>query len=125
MKFLKTDQAPQAIGPYSQAVEVHGMVYVSGQIALKPQSKELVDHRIEQQTLQVLKNIEAILTNAGLTKFNIVKTTVFLKSLGDFKAMNQVYEDFFEDHKPARATVEVSKLPKDALVEIEAIAMRE
>lgn len=121
---IATDQAPKAIGPYSQAVCAGSYVFVSGQIALDPTGK-LVGETIEEQTRQVLKNIKAILVAEGLTLENIVKTEVYLKDLKDFQAMNGVYaEKFTYAIKPARATVQISKLPHDALIEISCVAFK-
>jgi 2-iminobutanoate/2-iminopropanoate deaminase len=128
MKTISTKNAPQAIGPYSQAVllEVQGKtLFTSGQIALDPASGEMVPGGIEAETRRVLANLEAILKEAGMEKGNVVKTTVFLKDLSEFQAMNALYEAFFDDHKPARSTVEVSSLPRSARIEIEAIAVTE
>ena len=123
MKTIQTPNAPQAIGPYSQAVEVNGFIFCSGQIGIDPQTNMLVDG-IEKQTQQVLNNIDGILKSVGLDKTCIVKTTVFLKSIDDFAVMNNIYANFFGDHKPARSTIEVSNLPKKALIEIEIIAKK-
>lgn len=126
MKMISTKDAPQAIGPYSQAVFVSPLgqtLFTSGQIALDPVSGELVQGGIEAETRRVLANLEAILQAAGMGKRNVVKTTVFLKDLSEFQTMNAVYEAFFEGHKPARSTVEVSSLPRSARIEIEAIAV--
>jgi 2-iminobutanoate/2-iminopropanoate deaminase len=118
-----TDQAPKAIGPYSQAICAGDYVFVSGQIAIDPVIGKLSGETIEEQTRQVLKNIEAILVAQGLTLENIVKTEVYLKDLKDFSAMNNIYaEKFSYTIKPARATVQISKLPLDALVEISCVA---
>ncbi|MCQ2374725.1 MAG: RidA family protein [Salinivirgaceae bacterium] len=123
-KVIATSNAPAAIGPYSQAIETNGFVFVSGQIPIVPQTGNLVDGGIEQQTEQVLKNIAAILEAAGLSLANVVKTTVLLKSINDFAAMNAIYAKFFTNEAPARAAYEVVNLPKGALIEIEAIAAR-
>lgn len=114
-----------ALGPYSQAVLSRGTLYSSGQIALNPHTKKIEGSTIEEQTRQVLTNIEAILLEAGMTLSNVVKTTVFMQNLEDFAQMNAVYEEAFGESKPARATVEVSRLPADALIEIECIALEE
>jgi 2-iminobutanoate/2-iminopropanoate deaminase len=121
-RALHTDHAPKAIGPYSQAVEAGGFLFVSGQIPLDPKTGELVAGDVKLQTERVLKNLEAVLAAADLTLENVVKTTIFLKSMSDFAAVNEVYGLFFKKPYPARATVEVSALPKGASVEIEAIA---
>lgn len=120
---INTQAAPKAIGPYSQAVVAGGFVFVSGQIALNPSTGSIIEGGIMDQTLQVLKNIEAILKEAGLSLNRVVKTEVFLKDFNDFSAMNDVYATFFPgDIKPARVTVEVSRLPRDVLVEIGCVA---
>lgn len=123
IRIIKTDKAPAAIGPYSQAVETNGILYISGQIPLHPQTGQTTGFEINKQTMQVLDNIGAILVAAGYTFRNVVKTTCYLKNLGDFAAMNEVYATYFTVDPPARATVEVSRLPKDVLIEIEAVAI--
>ncbi|KPH53852.1 RidA family protein [Helicobacter pullorum] len=120
LKIVSTNQAPQAIGPYSQAICVNGMVYTSGQIGLTP-SGEMVQG-IEAQTRQVLENLKAILKNAGSGFDKVVKTTIFLSDMDNFGIVNGIYAEFFGEHKPARSTVAVKSLPKEALVEIECIA---
>ncbi len=120
MKVIQTPQAPAAIGPYSQAVAVGNLLFTSGQIALRPDGT-LNDGDITVQTTQVLNNLKAIIEAAGASLNQVVKTTVFLKNLDDFVAMNQVYGEMFGGHTPARSTVQVAKLPRDVLVEIEAI----
>lgn len=122
MKFVQTDNAPQAIGPYSQAVKVNGMVYTSGQIALTPEG-EMLQNDVVVQTKQVLKNLTAVLEAAGSGLDRVVKTTIFLDSMDDFATVNEIYAQAFGDHKPARSTVAVKTLPKNALVEIDAIAL--
>ncbi len=122
MKYIQTDEAPAAIGPYSQAVSVNGMVYTSGQIALTPAGVMLEDD-VVLQTKQVLKNLAAVLDAADSSLQNVVKTTIFLDSMDDFVTVNELYEEAFGTHKPARATVAVKTLPKNALVEIDAIAV--
>lgn len=122
MDIVKTDGAPEAIGPYSQAVKAGGFVFCSGQIPLNPETMTLVGETVGEQTSQVLKNLGEVLKAAGSEVGNIVKTTVFLKDMNDFVEMNNVYAKFFGEHKPARATVEVARLPKDVLVEIECTA---
>jgi len=122
---IKTDQAPAALGPYSQGVRAGDTLYVSGQVPLDPATGAVVAGAITEQTTQVTKNIAGILSAAGLSASNVVKTTVFLKDIGDFAAMNEVYAKFFAAEgniAPARSTVEVARLPKDVLVEIEVIA---
>lgn len=122
MKQIVADNAPAAIGPYSHAIVHNGMVYCSGQIPFDPSTMEIPDRTIEAQTARVMKNIEAILNEAGSGMGKIIKTTVFLSSLDDFAGMNTAYEAALSGHKPARSTFEVAGLPKGALVEIECIA---
>lgn len=121
MKVIQTPLAPAAIGPYSQAMQVGNLLFTSGQIALRADGT-LNDGDISAQTTQVLTNLKAVIETAGGRLNSVVKTTVFLKNLDDFSAMNQVYAEFFAGHTPARSTVQVAKLPRDVLVEIEAIA---
>ncbi len=121
MQIIATDNAPQAIGPYSQAVMVEGILYSSGQIALTPEG-ELIDGGVAEQTRQVLNNLSAVLEAAGGTLNDVIKTTIFLADMGDFAAVNEVYAEFFGDHRPARSTVAVKTLPKEVLVEIDCIA---
>ncbi len=124
MKLLQTNKAPSAIGPYSQAVVANGMVYTSGQIALKADgSDELLNEEVVVQAVQVLKNLEAILLEAGSSLEDVIKTTIFLADMGDFTLVNEVYAEAFGLHKPARSTVAVKTLPKNALVEIDAVAL--
>ncbi len=124
LKFpVSTSDAPRAIGPYSQGVKAGGFVFVSGQVAIDPATNQLIEGDIRAQTERVLKNVAAILEAAGSSLDQVVKTTVFLKNMEDFAPMNEVYATFFAAEPPARATVEASKLPKDMLVEIEAIAL--
>lgn len=118
-QIVSTEQAPKAIGPYSQAVEANGFLFISGQLPTDKDSGNIVDGGIEAQTHQSLENIKAILTAAGSSFDNIVKTTVYLKDMNDFTAMNGVYATYFMQQCPARACVQVAKLPKDAMVEIE------
>jgi 2-iminobutanoate/2-iminopropanoate deaminase len=123
---VSTPQAPAAIGPYSQAVRVGNFVYTSGQVALDPATGQIVAGAIAEQTTRVLENLKAVLTAAGTDLAHVIKTVVFLKSMNDFAAMNEVYAKFLAPEgvvKPARSTVEVARLPKDALVEIEVIAL--
>jgi len=121
---VATKNAPGAIGPYSQAIKVSGgFEFTAGQVGLMPATGEIVAADIESQTRQVLENLKAILETAGSSLSNVVKTTVYLKDLGDFAAMNAVYATFFKDAPPARTTVEISRLPRDARVEIDAIAI--
>ncbi|HZX49372.1 MAG TPA: RidA family protein [Nitrospirota bacterium] len=123
-KTLSTKKAPAAIGPYSQAVRFGKFLFISGQIPINPDTNETVKGSIEDQTTQVISNIKAILESAGMDLGDVVKTTLFLKSLEDFDKVNNVYKIYFKDNPPARSTVEVSRLPKDADIEIEAIACR-
>lgn len=123
-KIISTSNAPAAIGPYSQAIEVNGTIYASGQIPINPSTGEFVNGGIKEQTEQAFKNIKAILAEAGLTTDNIVKTTVLLADITDFSAMNEVYATQFNGTFPARSAFAVRDLPKGALVEIEIIAVR-
>ncbi len=123
-KIISTKEAPKAIGPYSQAVMVGDIVFVSGQIPIDAKTSELVEQDIEKQTEKVIYNIKSILNEVGLDLENIIKTTVFLNNMDDFAKMNEVYGRYISSHYPARACVEVSRLPKDVLVEIEVIAHR-
>jgi 2-iminobutanoate/2-iminopropanoate deaminase len=122
LKRVETANAPAAIGPYSQGIIVNGMLYTAGQIPLDPKSMELVSGGIEEQTEQVMKNLAAILAEAGTSLQSVVKTTVFLQDMGEFTAMNKIYEKHFGQHKPARSTVQAARLPRDVKVEIEVIA---
>ena len=123
MESIQTAQAPTAIGPYSQAMKANGFVFCSGQIALDPQTGQLVGHDVESQTQQVLKNLLAVLEAAGSSAQQVVKTTIFLKDMADFKTVNTIYAQTFDTHKPARATVAAAGLPMDVLVEIECVAI--
>ena len=124
-KIIHSDYAPEAIGPYSQAVEAQGAIcFVSGQLPIDPATGQFAGDSIEEQTEQALKNIQAILEAGGMTMANVVKTTVLLKDIADFGAMNEVYARFFERECPARAAFQVAAIPKGALVEIEAVAVR-
>lgn len=120
-KKIATQSAPQAIGPYSQAIQCGDFLFVSGQIAIDPQTANIIGGDIEAQTEQVLKNIAAIIEAAGMSLQDVVKCTCFLKDMNDFIKFNAVYETYFGESLPARETVEVSRLPKDALVEVSAI----
>jgi 2-iminobutanoate/2-iminopropanoate deaminase len=120
--IIETDNAPVAIGPYSQAIRIGDFLYTSGQIALEPRSGIFLSGEIEEETDQTLKNISAILQADGLNLENVIKTTVYLSNLNDFARMNKVYEKYFSKNKPARACVQVAALPKGAKVEIDAIA---
>ncbi len=122
IKSVSTDSAPQAIGPYSQAVKVGDYIYTSGQIALTPEGV-MVQNDIRLQTGQVMRNLKEVLEAAGSSLQNVIKTTIFLADMDDFAAVNEVYGEWFGDHRPARSTVAVKTLPKNALVEIECIAL--
>ena len=124
-QIIQTDQAPQAIGPYSQAVKTNGLVFCSGQIPIDPATGQFVDGGIAEQTEQVLKNVSAVLQAAGSSLDQVIKTTVFLADMGEFAAMNEVYGRYFGEKPPARATVAAAGLPRHARVEIEAIALAE
>ncbi|CQR72573.1 Enamine/imine deaminase [Sporomusa ovata DSM 2662] len=120
---VASDRAPQAIGPYSQAIKANGFLFVSGQIPMDPITGQIVSGGVEVQTCQVLTNLQAILEKEGLSFTNVVKTTVFLKDMDDFTVMNKIYSQYFTDEPPARACVQVAKLPRDVSVEIEVIAV--
>ncbi|HLQ65375.1 MAG TPA: RidA family protein [bacterium] len=122
--IVKTDAAPQAIGPYSQAIKANGFVFVSGQTALDPRTGQMVGQDIKTQTRRVLDNIKAVLHAAGTSLDNVVRCSVFLKDMNDFGPMNEEYGSYFRELPPARTTVQAAKLPRDALVEIDAIAMQ-
>lgn len=122
MKKIFTEQAPKAIGPYSHAIRSGNLIFCSGQTPLNPQTMLIEGATVAEQTNLVLSNLETVLKAAGCNRSHIIKTSVFVKNFADFEKMNQAYEIFFGDHKPARTTVEVSRLPKDALVEIECVA---
>ena len=123
-KILNTANAPAAIGPYSQGVQCCNMVFVSGQLPFVPETGALLEGSVGEMTVQSMKNIEAILAEAGCTLADVVKTTIFLKDLNDFAEVNAAYATFFPENPPARACVQVAKLPRDAKVEIEAIAVK-
>ncbi len=122
-EVIATKNAPQAIGPYSQAIKANGFIFVSGQICIDPATGQLINGDVAAQTDRVLKNLSAVLAAAGSGLDRVVRTTVFLKSMGDFATMNEVYARFFTSAPPARSTVEVGRLPKDVLVEIDVIAV--
>ncbi|MGG5254539.1 RidA family protein [Neobacillus sp. SM06] len=122
MKAVQTNLAPAAIGPYSQGIVVNNLFYSSGQIPLKPDGT-MVTGDIKQQTRQVFENLQAVLDAAGASLDTVIKATVFVKSMDDFAAVNEVYGEYFSTHKPARSLVEVARLPKDALIEIEVVAL--
>jgi len=122
-QVIHTDKAPKAIGPYSQAVKAGNMLFVSGQVPFVPETMEIVEGDVKAQTAQSLKNVQAILAEAGLDFSHVVKSTVFIKDMNEFAAINEVYAEYFGENKPARACVEVARLPKDVKVEIEVIAV--
>jgi 2-iminobutanoate/2-iminopropanoate deaminase len=122
-KVIQTDKAPKAIGPYSQAIQAGNLLFLSGQIPLDPKTGELTGRNIRQQTQQVLENIQGLLESQGLGMKDVVKVTIFLKDIGNFNQMNEVYATYFSSSPPARSTVEVAKLPRNAEIEIETIAL--
>lgn len=123
MKYIHTDKAPKAVGPYSQAIDTGDFLFLSGQIGIDPETGNLVEGTIPQLS-QIMKNIEEVLKAAGGSLSKIIKTTIFLKNISEFQQINEAYGKYFSKHKPARSTVEVSNLPKGALIEIEAIAVK-
>jgi len=123
-RIISTAKAPAAIGPYSQAVEVNGTLYVSGQVPLVPETMKLVEGGIKEQTLRVMQNIEAILSEAGYSFSDVVKSTCLLSDMANFKAMNEVYGEFYKENPPARAAFAVKELPLSVLVEIETVAVK-
>jgi len=123
-RIISTTSAPAAIGPYSQAIEKNGMLFISGQIPVNPVSGQIAGNSIVEQTKQVLENISEILKAAGYTINDVVKTTCYLADMSQFAEMNTVYADYFNNGPPARATIEVSRLPKDVMIEIDAIAIK-
>lgn len=123
MKVLHTDNAPAAVGPYSQAIKVGDFIFTSGQLALDPSTGELVNDEIQKAARRSLDNVKAILEDAGSSLDKVVKATIFLSDMGNFGKVNEVYGEYFSEHKPARSCVEVAKLPKDALIEIEVVAL--
>jgi 2-iminobutanoate/2-iminopropanoate deaminase len=125
IEIVQTDDAPQAIGPYAQAVKANGLVFASGQIPLDPATMQVVEGDVRAQTERVLLNLQAVLAAAGSALERVVKTTVFLADMNDFAAMNEVYAAYFSATKPARATVQAARLPRDVRVEIEVIALAE
>ena len=120
-KVISTDKAPAAIGPYSQAIQFSGLLFVSGQIGIDPKTGEFVEGGIEAQTEQALENVKAIIGEAGMTLKNVLKCSFFLKNMDDFVTFNSIYDRYFGDNPPARETIEVARLPKDAMVEVSAI----
>lgn len=123
-QIISTTKAPQAIGPYSQAIEINGFIFTSGVIPINPATGELVNGTVEEQTEQALSNLSALLVASGTSLDNVVKTTVFIKDMNDFVKINEVYAKYFNKDFPARSCVEVARLPKDVLIEIEAIATK-
>jgi 2-iminobutanoate/2-iminopropanoate deaminase len=122
-EVIATDQAPKAIGPYSQAIRAQGLIFTSGQIPIDPATSQIVAGDVSAQTERVLKNLAAVLQASGSSLEKVARSTVFLKNMGDFAAMNEVYGRYFKQEPPARSTVEVARLPKDVLVEIDVIAL--
>ena len=122
-EVIHTNDAPAALGPYSQAIKAGNLLFVSGQVPLVPETMEVVEGDVQAQTAQSLKNLKAILSESGADFSNVVKTTVFIKDMNEFGAINEVYAEYFGENKPARACVEVARLPKDVKVEIEVIAV--
>jgi 2-iminobutanoate/2-iminopropanoate deaminase len=124
LKSISTDDAPKAIGPYSQAIEFERFIFLSGQVALNPKSGKIESSSIEEQTIQVMKNLEAVLRASGSDFSHVLKFTVFLTDLEEFQAFNNTFGTFFQSNPPARSTVQVSKLPRNAKIEIDAIAVK-
>lgn len=122
--MISTSKAPAAVGPYSQAIKVNNFIFTSGQIPFDPETNERVGEDIESQTRQVFKNVTAVLEAAGATLDDVVKTTIFIKNMDDFNTINEIYSEFFTENPPARSAVEVARLPKDVLIEVEVIAMK-
>ena len=123
MDAIQTDQAPLAIGPYSQAITANGFLFLSGQIPLVPETMQVIEGDVRAQTERVFENIHAVLTAAGSSLAQVVKTTVFLADMNDFTAMNEIYARYFGAHRPARSTIQAARLPRDVRVEIEVIAL--
>jgi len=123
MESIQTDRAPEAIGPYSQAIKANGFIFASGQIPLDPATMQIVEGGIEEQTLRVLENLKAVLEAAGSSLDRVVKTTVYLTDMTEFAAMNVIYAKYFGARRPARATVQVARLPRDVKIEIDLIAL--
>ncbi len=121
-EIVNTSNAPDAIGPYSQAIKINNMVYLSGQIAIDPKTRQFINDDIETQTRKVLDNLKAVLIAAGSSLESVVKTTIYITDINDFSKVNEIYASYFSDSRPARSTVCVAKLPKDAKIEIDAIA---
>ena len=121
-KIIKTDRAPQAIGPYSQAVIVNGLAFLSGQIPIDPETNKLIEGDVVAQTVRVLENVKIVLEACGSSLAQVVKTTVFVKDLGEFATINETYARYFPENPPARSTVEAARLPRDVSVEIDCVA---
>lgn len=121
-EFIYSKNAPEPIGPYSQAIKLNNLIFSSGQIALNPQTGNIVDGDIKAQTKQTLENVKAILKAGGSDISKVIKVTVYLKNIGDFTGMNEIYNEYFGESKPARSTIEAARLPKDSLIEIDVIA---
>ena len=124
-QIIHTEKAPAAIGPYSQAIKAGNLLFISGQVPFNPETMEIVEGGVQEQTTRVLENLKAILAEAGASFDNVVKTTVFIKDMNEFGEINEIYANYFGENKPARACVEVARLPRDVKVEIEAIAVVE
>lgn len=124
MNYIKSDNAPEPIGPYSQATEINGLIFTSGQIAINPLNGEVEAENIEEQTQQVIKNLEAVLQAGDSALSKVLKTTIYLSNMNDFSQVNKIYAEYFNKSKPARSTVEVSCLPKNVLIEIDCIATK-
>lgn len=122
-QIIHTSNAPEAVGPYSQAIKINNMIFTSGQIPLDSETNELVGEDIDSQTRQVLKNITAVLNEAGVGLEKVMKTTVYIKNMDDFNTVNEIYSEFFTENPPARSVVEVARLPKDVLIEMDVIAI--
>jgi 2-iminobutanoate/2-iminopropanoate deaminase len=122
-KIISTERAPKALGPYSQAVVIHGFAFLSGQIPIDPETNKLIEGDVVAQTVRVLENIKIVLEACGSSLAQVVKTTVFVKDLGEFAVMNEAYSRYFPENPPARSTVEVARLPRDVRVEIDCIAV--
>ncbi|MBO0859917.1 MAG: RidA family protein [Chloracidobacterium sp.] len=123
MESIQTDRAPQAIGPYSQAIKANGLIFASGQIPLDPATMRIVEGGVEEQTERVLDNLKAVLESAGSSLNRVLKTTVYLADMNEFAAMNEIYARYFSSTKPARATVQVARLPRDVKIEIDVVAL--
>ncbi|MCF6460613.1 reactive intermediate/imine deaminase [Clostridium sp. Cult3] len=123
MSSIATNKAPSAVGPYSQGIKANSLIFTSGQLPIVPETGELLKNDIKKETRQCLENVNSILKEAGATLENVVKVNIYIVNMDDFSSINEVYEEYFNEHKPARSCVEVSRLPKDGNIEIEAIAI--